>query len=68
MCVPEAVRKHTLFTTKQGHLLEVEGGKVQRSVPAPKDVTKVRTERRAWDSVLSAEFLENSYWCVSYNS
>lgn len=37
----EAVRKHTLFTTRCGHLVEAVGGSVHRSTPAPKDVTKI---------------------------
>lgn len=37
----EVVQKHTLLSTSRGHLVEVEGGKVQRSTPCAKDVTKI---------------------------
>ncbi|KAG0718833.1 hypothetical protein GWK47_007476 [Chionoecetes opilio] len=41
MCVAEAVRKHTLFTTNRGRLVEVAGGQVLQSTPSPTDVTKI---------------------------
>lgn len=37
----EAVQKHTLLCTRRGQLVEVQGGKVQRSTPCAKDVTKI---------------------------
>ncbi|XP_045108865.1 uncharacterized protein LOC123503286 isoform X2 [Portunus trituberculatus] len=37
----EAIQKHTLLSTGRGHLVEIEGGKIQRSTPCAKDITKI---------------------------
>ncbi|MPC34409.1 hypothetical protein E2C01_027796 [Portunus trituberculatus] len=41
VCVSEAIQKHTLLSTGRGHLVEIEGGKIQRSTPCAKDITKI---------------------------